>query len=670
MESSIKKESDARGPIITDRQDQGVGSETATARPAGNSDGTSPDEYTRTQQEVPILGSVSNRVTRRSSLRAGEQLVHAIDQRENEPSSPQFRKGELDKDVQGYFPPALKQTPVPRARTSSIKGNVMAGPYELERAVGERRRSNDSAVSLNQILEFGPDDTPRGSSNGHQDGSGAPGSSSWTVESPTFTVKSGSSSRRRSRFRSSIAASASHSLGLEEEMDQQEAQEVLSPSPLMHAQFEQGEPGSQDGMIRSTPYNAGLHQASGGVFPSYPSDSSSMHSRRSSATPPQISPRSASLGNGIFADQQAGTEGNIGCSVVQRPGSASSVRGVKGHNRARSIASVLEEEEISYEMVDHESLGTRRTTSTSSSRVPLGANAYQPPRQEPLQSSVPNGSSIYSDLSSNSGIPRARTVSQPSSSRSLSSRFEADNAPPVPYSGRAAYADLAQTGASLPPPMPPKALAINVHRATANANYSDFQASTSTATLIVPDGSEAHDHMVEPLLSSDVYEMAEPDPLSAITVEPPPTNSLHRPFHVLRLLRNTIASPSGGFLSARLHIPRAIWSQATVKLVSLDVKVKVIEVLIVISTSLTRSGDGLLAVSPPDRLNTPSRNKSQVPNVGKDFARALDDADGLLDEMEKLLSKKLGLKGNANSVKSKKMSTVSITISARSDTQN
>jgi hypothetical protein len=130
----------------------------------------------------------------------------------------------------------------------------------------------------------------------------------------------------------------------------------------------------------------------------------------------------------------------------------------------------------------------------------------------------------------------------------------------------------------------------------------------------------------------------------------------------LRLLRHTIVSPSGGFLSSRLHIPRAIWSQATVKLVSLDVKVRVIEVLILSSSSLSRYGHALIADDPlghDDGTIKLQRTRTDVPSRAKDFVRSLDDTDGLLDEMEKLLNKKLGLKAYTSSVKSKKMSTVS-----------
>jgi len=92
-------------------------------------------------------------------------------------------------------------------------------------------------------------------------------------------------------------------------------------------------------------------------------------------------------------------------------------------------------------------------------------------------------------------------------------------------------------------------------------------------------------------------------------------------------------------------------------LVSLDVKVRVIEVLTLSSTSLSRTGQ-LLLYSEPENRGSSNKGRSDLYACAKEFARILDDTDSLLDEMEKLLSKKLGLKGFTSSVKSKKTSTV------------
>ncbi|KAJ9611078.1 hypothetical protein H2200_004261 [Cladophialophora chaetospira] len=57
------------------------------------------------------------------------------------------------------------------------------------------------------------------------------------------------------------------------------------------------------------------------------------------------------------------------------------------------------------------------------------------------------------------------------------------------------------------------------------------------------------------------------------TVEPCPESSLLRPFWLMRCLYQTLAHPSGGYLTTKLFIPRDIWRVRNVKLKALDDKV-------------------------------------------------------------------------------------------------
>ena len=57
------------------------------------------------------------------------------------------------------------------------------------------------------------------------------------------------------------------------------------------------------------------------------------------------------------------------------------------------------------------------------------------------------------------------------------------------------------------------------------------------------------------------------------SLEPCPESTLLRPFWLMRCLFQTLANPSGGYLTTKLLIPRDIWRTRTVKLKALDDKV-------------------------------------------------------------------------------------------------
>ena len=589
---------------------------------------------------------LSDRVSRRTSLRSGEQLVQAIGTN----GFSDFSKASLDADVNAYYPPALHTQPVPRQRTSS-RGNP-ADILPLQGSRLEPSLQDDSSTSFapnagnftgQNYQQYQPMPS---SSRHHSNGSGA---SSSVLGSPTSTITSGSSAKLRAERRLRLR-NTSHpsSLGVEAEVsDEAEDEEVLDRTP-----YTEEFPGSRS-------LDTDSIQPNGRHFDRRESNSSSLASsdsgqtRRSSVLPPKISPRTSSFPLG-YADMPDPASG-----LLPRATSVSSTRGIKGHNKERSIASVLEEEEVSYEMVDPRTLSSRRTTSLSNSRSPVLVNAYSNQRQAPFPS--PGLSTPESEMGSSihSGLPRNRAVSQPAAhTPSFTLSDQSDVIPPLPSQPERDFASLTQTAPMLPPPPPPKALTIDTGYPSALGHrYAASNASVSTTTLMAAESPDVLEVQLEPIGRAASRKLNSTTPEPSPAAEPPPVNPIHRPFHVLRLLRNTIISPSGGFLSSRLHIPRAIWSQATVKLVSLDVKVRVIEVLTMSSTSLSRAGQ-LLLYSEPENRGSSGKGRSDLYACAKDFARILDDTDSLLDEMEKLLSKKLGLKGFTSSVKSKKTSTV------------
>ena len=585
---------------------------------------------------------LSGRASRRTSLRSGEQLVEAIGTN----GFSDFSKASLDADVNAYYPPALHTQPVPRQRTSS-RGNpadtLLFQGSRLETSLqDESSTSFGSNAGYYSHQQYQPMPS---SSRHHSNGSAA---SSSVLGSPTSTITSGSSAKLRAERRLRLRNTSHPALGVEAEVsDEAEDEEMLDRTP-----FSEEFPGSRSSDADSMQPNRRLYDRRESNSSSLAS-SDSGQTRRSSALPPKISPRTSSFPLG-YADSP-----DHGSGLLPRATSVSSTRGIKGHNKERSIASVLEEEEVSYEMIDPRTLSSRRTTSLSNSRSPVMANAYSTQRQAPFPS--PGLPTPENEIGSpvHAGLPRSRAVSQPAArTPSFTLSDESDVIPPLPSQPERDFASLTQTAPMLPPPPPPKALTIDTGFPSALGHrYAASNASLSTTTLMAAESPDVQEVQLKPMARTASRKLNSTTPEPSPAAEPPPVNPIHRPFHVLRLLRNTIISPSGGFLSSRLHIPRAIWSQATVKLVSLDVKVRVIEVLTLSSTSLSRTGQ-LLLYSEPENRGSSNKGRSDLYACAKEFARILDDTDSLLDEMEKLLSKKLGLKGFTSSVKSKKTSTV------------
>lgn len=60
----------------------------------------------------------------------------------------------------------------------------------------------------------------------------------------------------------------------------------------------------------------------------------------------------------------------------------------------------------------------------------------------------------------------------------------------------------------------------------------------------------------------------------------PPTEHLRQPYHMMNLIRQTMTSKTGGYVTRRLHVPYEVWSQGGAKLSNIPEKVRVVEVLL------------------------------------------------------------------------------------------
>ncbi|KAI0702486.1 hypothetical protein BC835DRAFT_1411039 [Cytidiella melzeri] len=70
-------------------------------------------------------------------------------------------------------------------------------------------------------------------------------------------------------------------------------------------------------------------------------------------------------------------------------------------------------------------------------------------------------------------------------------------------------------------------------------------------------------------------------PLAPMSPLPPlaPPDPLRKPYHMMHLLRQTMVSKTGGYITRRLHVPQEVWSQGGAKLSNVPEKIRVVEVL-------------------------------------------------------------------------------------------
>ncbi|KAJ5387257.1 hypothetical protein N7509_009798 [Penicillium cosmopolitanum] len=103
-------------------------------------------------------------------------------------------------------------------------------------------------------------------------------------------------------------------------------------------------------------------------------------------------------------------------------------------------------------------------------------------------------------------------------------------------------------------------------------------------------------------------------------LEPCPESFLSRPFWLMRCLYQTIAHPHGGYLSAKLFIPRDVWRVKNVKLKALEDK-----------------------VANCDLLTAALLKLAQVDTYDADAVlEEMQALEGVLDQVQGVLSKKLG----------------------------
>ncbi|GAA5989478.1 hypothetical protein JCM11641_007315 [Rhodosporidiobolus odoratus] len=123
--------------------------------------------------------------------------------------------------------------------------------------------------------------------------------------------------------------------------------------------------------------------------------------------------------------------------------------------------------------------------------------------------------------------------------------------------------------------------------------------------------------------------------------------AVRKPFHLMRLVISTIPVSSsaaggagksgGGYLSEKLFVPSAMWTQAGAKLVALETKVRMLELISSGLLDAQNAGKGLLLVP---------THSSAAARIAQDeairFARELDSFEGMTEAVQSTLGKKLG----------------------------
>jgi hypothetical protein len=197
------------------------------------------------------------------------------------------------------------------------------------------------------------------------------------------------------------------------------------------------------------------------------------------------------------------------------------------------------------------------STMPESSPIRNGGPAADLPPTPPLTYSVDDdeeGSLPRSD-SPSTYMPILRTTYSETSLRSLRSRNMStsnldDASDASPRGGSQFNPDLLNGMPNLPTPLA--------------ASFRDKISGESGGGLFLFD-----DNIHSP------YSPGSPNPLlvgAPVPLEPCPTDSLLRPFWLMRCLYQTLAHPRGGYLSSKLFVPRDVWKVKGVKLKNVDEK--------------------------------------------------------------------------------------------------
>ena len=119
---------------------------------------------------------------------------------------------------------------------------------------------------------------------------------------------------------------------------------------------------------------------------------------------------------------------------------------------------------------------------------------------------------------------------------------------------------------------------------------------------------------------------------SSSSLPPVPSETVLQPFHTMRMLMMSMRQ--GGYVTPRLYVPKGLWVQQGARLMSIESKVRAVELICSGIESVSRGGEALLRP-----LGT--NGGLETSNASR-FVKHLDEFDSLLFEVQNTLAKKLG----------------------------
>ncbi|KAK4701592.1 hypothetical protein P7C70_g4638, partial [Phenoliferia sp. Uapishka_3] len=161
-----------------------------------------------------------------------------------------------------------------------------------------------------------------------------------------------------------------------------------------------------------------------------------------------------------------------------------------------------------------------------------------------------------------------------------------------------------------------------------SANFSSSRFSTVTSST----NTTATNANTPNLAGGGQYFTPPPPQELALTVPIPP---LRRPFHLMRQILQSIES--GAYVTPRLYVPKQMWSQTGVKLVAVETKVRMLDLLLTGLEGMEKSGEELIR-----KEGWKATERGREMEVARGFAKELEDLEGLMGGIQSTLAKKLG----------------------------
>ncbi|KAF8506863.1 hypothetical protein F5888DRAFT_1603107 [Russula emetica] len=130
-------------------------------------------------------------------------------------------------------------------------------------------------------------------------------------------------------------------------------------------------------------------------------------------------------------------------------------------------------------------------------------------------------------------------------------------------------------------------------------------------------------------------------PTTPVSPLPPtaPSDPLRKPYHMMNLLRHTMTSKTGGYITPRLHVPQEVWSQGGARLLNLPEKVRVVEVLCSSLEEVQHISGGIFGAGNVSTSLAPGIGKKE----GELWSLKLEEFSNVSDGVVGNFGKKLGV---------------------------